>query len=103
MASAKVKLTMFDAEDREVRVVALVHPGSPERGPTYACAGEPAEPPEVEVLQVVAVDEGADTAEVAKRVDEIEEAALEQAADDEADAWERELEYREDARHEREV
>ena len=36
-------------------VVYTVTPGQPERGPTYACGGTPAEPAEVDILTVEAV------------------------------------------------
>lgn len=38
--------------EREVRITYTVTPGEPETGPSYACAGTPAEPPEVEIERV---------------------------------------------------
>jgi hypothetical protein len=43
-----------DAEETEVVVEYTYHPGRPEQGPTYDCGGQPAEPPEVEIVRVTA-------------------------------------------------
>jgi hypothetical protein len=40
-----------DEDETEVVVYYTYHPGYPQRGPTYACGGEPAEPPEVEIMK----------------------------------------------------
>lgn len=36
--------------DYEIDVEYTVTPGYPERGPSYACGGTPADPPEIEIL-----------------------------------------------------
>jgi len=41
-----------DEEETEVVLYYTYHPGYPQRGPTYSCSGEPAEPPEVEIVKV---------------------------------------------------
>jgi hypothetical protein len=43
-----------DAAETEVLVEYAYHPGYPERGPTYDCGGEPAEPASVEIQRVTA-------------------------------------------------
>jgi hypothetical protein len=45
-----------DEDENEVVVYYTYHPGYPQLGPTYSCGGEPAEPPEVEIVKVVTVD-----------------------------------------------
>ena len=40
-------------DEREVTVEFTVIPGRPETGPTYACGGTPAEPPEIEIVAIV--------------------------------------------------
>lgn len=41
--------TEDDADDFEVEVVYTFSPGCPEQGPSYACGGQPADPPEVDI------------------------------------------------------
>ena len=41
-----------DAEEIELLIYYTYTPGQPERGPTYACGGTPAEPAEVELDHV---------------------------------------------------
>jgi hypothetical protein len=43
-----------DDAETEVVVEYTYHPGYPERGPTYDCGGEPAEPASAEILRVTA-------------------------------------------------
>lgn len=43
----------WSCEDDSYRVVGYLTRGQPERGPSFACAGEPAEPPEFYPLAVV--------------------------------------------------
>ena len=51
--------------------------GQREQGPTYACAGQPAEPPEIEIL--TAAIYGEDHKEMGKLSDQHYEALLESA------------------------
>lgn len=39
--------TLADPPERDITVHYSYHPGAPERGPTYACGGTPADPPEI--------------------------------------------------------
>lgn len=41
-----------DDTEREYVVTYTFSPGRPEQGPSYASGGEPAEPPEVELLEI---------------------------------------------------
>lgn len=44
----------FDGEnDVDLLITFSYSPGSPERGPTWSCGGEPAEDPEVDFLDIV--------------------------------------------------
>ena len=45
-----------DAEELELLIYYTYTPGQPERGPTYACGGTPAEPAEVELDHVEFAD-----------------------------------------------
>ena len=82
MTPVAVKATLYDSQDREVRVEATYTPGTPDRGPDMECAGGyPGDPECIEDVRVVAVDEGADVAEVQAREDEIDEAVRAAAAD----------------------
>jgi hypothetical protein len=45
-------LNRHDATETEVTIHYTATPGTPERGPTYACGGTPAEPAEVEIVRV---------------------------------------------------
>lgn len=53
---AKARRFTFDTtvgkREAEVRVTYSMTPGRPEQGPTYACGGQPAEPPEIEIVSV---------------------------------------------------
>jgi hypothetical protein len=43
---------MVGRREIELVVTYSMTPGRPEQGPTYACGGTPAEPPEVEIVSV---------------------------------------------------
>jgi len=45
-------VSRHDEDETDALVKYTYRPGCPERGPTYDCGGEPAEPPEVEILKV---------------------------------------------------
>jgi hypothetical protein len=47
-------LNRHDEDETEVTVEYVYRPGRPEQGPTYDCGGQPAEPPEVEIIRVTA-------------------------------------------------
>ena len=54
----------FDgSEDVDVVIVYHFYKGQPERGPSYDCGGEPAEPADCEVLSVLVNGEKADDAQ----------------------------------------
>jgi len=76
-----------------VRVTGSVSPGYPERGPSYACGGTPAEPPEVEDLCIYAEDgtemEDADGDIFEALQDDILERVSEDDAADQCEAAER--------------
>lgn len=79
----EVKVTLYDSEDREVQVVATYSPPTRDYYARDPGCWLPGDPESVEVLEVIAVDEGANTEEVENRTDEIEE-AVRLAADDAA-------------------
>lgn len=58
-------------------------PGCPERGPTYACGGTPAEPAEIEVVRATLVN-GGGLAPTAEQVDAWAEIWLQDAGYDRA-------------------
>jgi hypothetical protein len=79
--------------EEDFRVTGRLYLGSPERGPTFSCGGEPAEPPTFEVESVVEDRPGGiarpDLIElVEKTLDELTGDALETDADREAAAAE---------------
>jgi hypothetical protein len=94
-------------DDAEYQVECSVTPYVPERGPSYSSAGEPAEGPEVDLLAVYDADgkERRDLIDVANRGEafaRIEEAAIEEAEESHAAAYEDACERRaEEAREER--
>ena len=83
---------MIGREEVELVVTYSVTPGCPEMGPTYACGGTPAEPDEVEIISVK------HNGQPVTLSDEEEEALLEQAiarsADDLADEYAAEADWR---------
>jgi flagellar biosynthesis/type III secretory pathway protein FliH len=92
-------------DDAEYQVECSVSPYVPERGPSYSSAGEPAEGPEVDLLAVYDEDgkERRDLLPEAERDRaRIEEAAIEEAEESHAAAYEDACERRaEEAREER--
>jgi hypothetical protein len=94
----------FDGEnDVELSILYEYTPGAPERGPSYDCAGEPAEYTEVDLISLL-VDGVPATMEQLCQVDECtrlyEEMAL-HAADCIADERAAAAEYRAESRRER--
>lgn len=61
----------------DVKIEYTYTKGQREQGPTYACAGQPAEPPEIEIL--TAAIHGDDDQEVGKLSDRHYDALLESA------------------------
>ena len=55
MGSRRFQFTvdhMVGRREIELVVTYSMTPGRPEQGPTYACGGQPVEPPEVEIIAV---------------------------------------------------
>lgn len=101
-----VTITWCEPEtDDPYTVKCRVFPGSPARGPSYSCGGEPAEPPEVEILSVT--DEKDEGREDVKGLlesdfyDDIYEAALAEASEAEIEEREEAWERHQEARRER--
>lgn len=54
-----------------VEVSYIVHPGAPERGPTYSHGGLPAEPAEIDDIRVEKIDGSADQSQIARFAEDI--------------------------------
>jgi hypothetical protein len=87
---AKVTVSLYDSEDREVAVTARYHAATDDYFDLSFGNYLPGDPEDVEVIALRAVDAGANVAEVEARTDKIAEAVREAAADDgpdEPDDW----------------
>jgi len=100
MTPLTVRVDMCDQNDRAATFIVRWTPGTPDRGPDMNCAGGyPGDPPDCELLRIVDVEPGCDTAWIlANRWEWICEAAAEEAAEQARDAEERWAEYAREAR-----
>ena len=94
--SIEVTVTITDSQDRRARLVAEYTPEIPARtwGPPEQCY--PAEGGDTEVIEVKALDFGADIAEILRDMSAVEEAVRAEVGDLEADRAAEEAEHRAD-------
>jgi len=99
MSGITVRVDMSDQNDLAATFIVRWTPGAPDRGPDMSCAGGyPGDPPDCELLRIVDVEPGCDTAWIlAERWEWICEAAKEAAAELAEDAAERHAEYAREA------
>lgn len=76
---------MVGRREIELVVTYSVSPGCPEQGPTYSCGGQPAEPPEVEIIAIK--HNGQPFNVSGEEEDALLERAIERSGDDMADEY----------------